>query len=96
MKEAGSSRDNRMDISVGVGATDGGSDTRATCRKRMKKVEKNIADGEVVKRYRRARGVTVTMRRGHRESWGQDVSSRPERKVKDWGKAVGKPTDWMP
>ncbi len=93
MKVAGRRRDNRIDIRVGVGPTVGGSDTRATWRKRMKKVEKNIVHGEVVTRYRRTRGIIVTTSSGHRESRGQEISSRSERKVNDFGNDVGKPTD---
>ncbi len=48
----------------------GGSETRPTCKHRMKNVLKKRVAGEVVSSQRRARKVAVMARRGHRESVG--------------------------
>lgn len=97
MKLAGRVREERVLRSERAESLYGGSETRPTCRMRMKKVEKKKAAGEVVKREMRTRKTAVTAKVGQRESRGHFACVPvSERNLNDLGKDAAKLVLSMP
>lgn len=72
MKDAGRRREASMLRSSRKLEVLGGSETKPTCKDRMKNVLRKRLAGEVVRSQRRIRKVAVTAKRGQRESEGHE------------------------